>query len=176
MNNPMDAKAKLINETADDISSKVDIEQAKVDEKSKPDVIKPKLPKRLTALMLVYTLASISGLMAAGSVSELSAMLCLLTLLMVVAVFGRQKAALYMLRGYSTLQLAFYSFLPVLMYDPDNLVAGPTTMDFGLFQEVVSDWVIFSALIIIGIIQVWISFNAKVKAWFKPRQNMNIMS
>lgn len=139
-------------------------------------LLKPQLPKRLTVLMLVYTLASVSGLVSGESISDLGVMLCILVLLMVVAVFGRQKAALYMLRGYSVLQLALYSFLPVLMHDPDNLVAGPTTVDFGLFQAVVSDWVIFSFLIAIGVLQVWISFNGKVKAWFKPRQNMNIMS
>jgi hypothetical protein len=40
----------------------------------------------------------------------------------------------------------------------------------------VPDWLIYSVLITLGIIQVWISFNAKVKAWFKPRMNLNIMS
>ena len=135
-----------------------------------------KLPKRLAGLMLVYTLASISGLMAAKNISDLGGMLCLLSLLMVIAIMGRQKAALYMLRGYSVLQLAFYSFLPVIMYDPDNLVAGPTTVDFGLFQAVVSDWIIFSVLIMIGVTQVWIGCSANVKAWFKPKVNMNILS
>ncbi|MGX9463268.1 hypothetical protein ACWXWU_18835 [Shewanella sp. A14] len=139
-------------------------------------VIKPRLPKRLIALMVIYTLSAISGLMAADSLSDLSAMLCILTLLMVLAIIGRQKAGLYILRVYCMLQLMLYSLLPIIMYDPDNLVAGPTTFDFGLFQTVVADWVIYSVLITLGIIQVWISFNASVKAWFKPRMNLNIIS
>ncbi|MFT6133405.1 hypothetical protein [Shewanella sp. AC34-MNA-CIBAN-0136] len=138
--------------------------------------VKPRLPKRLIALMVIYTLSSVSGLMAASSLSELSAMLCILTLMMVLAIIGRQKAGLYLLRVYCLLQLLLYSLLPIIMYDPDNLVAGPTTFDFGLFQAVVPDWLIYSVLITLGIIQVWISFNAKVKAWFKPRMNLNIMS
>jgi hypothetical protein len=145
-----------------------------VDEAKIP--VKPHLPKRLIGLMIIYTLAAISGLMAANSVSELSAMLCILTLMMVLAIMGRQKAGLYLLRVYCVLQLLLYSVLPIIMYDPNNLVAGPTTFDFGLFQAVVADWVIYSVLITLGIIQVWISFNAKVKAWFKPRMNLNIMS
>ncbi|MEH6736474.1 MAG: hypothetical protein V7690_17780 [Shewanella sp.] len=138
--------------------------------------VKPRLPKRLIALMVIYTLSSVSGLMAASSLSELSAMLCILTLMMVLAIIGRQKAGLHLLRVYCLLQLLLYSLLPIIMYDPDNLVAGPTTFDFGLFQAVVPDWLIYSVLITLGIIQVWISFNAKVKAWFKPRMNLNIMS
>jgi len=139
-------------------------------------IIKPHLPKRLIGLMVIYTLSAISGLLAANSLSELSAMLCILTLMMIVAIMGRQKAGLYMLRVYCVLQLLLYSLLPIIMYDPDNLVAGPTTFDFGFVQMVVADWVIYSVLIALGIIQVWISFNAKVKAWFKPRMNLNIMS
>ncbi|QDE30371.1 hypothetical protein [Shewanella polaris] len=138
--------------------------------------IKPYLPKRLIALLVVYTLSAISGLIAANSLADLSAMLCILTLMMVLAILGRQKAGLYLLRVYCVLQLLLYSLLPIIMYDPDNLVAGPTTFDFGFFQTVVADWVIYSVLIALGIIQVWISFNAKVKAWFKPRMNLNIMS
>ncbi|MEH6464497.1 MAG: hypothetical protein V7771_11360 [Shewanella psychromarinicola] len=145
-----------------------------VDEAKIP--VKPHLPKRLIGLMIIYTLAAISGLMAVNSISELSAMLCILTLMMILAIIGRQKAGLYLLRVYCVLQLLLYSVLPIIMYDPDNLVAGPTTFDFGFFQTVVADWVIYSVLIALGIIQVWISFNAKVKAWFKPRMNLNIMS
>ncbi|WP_228768495.1 hypothetical protein [Shewanella sp. TC10] len=135
------------------------------------DTEKAVFPKRLIALMVVYVITSVSGLMAQQGV-----LLCALTLMMVLGVAGRQKAALYMLRGYGILQLALYSMLPVIMYDPDNIVAGPTTVDFGFMQMVLSDWVIFTVLIILALIQVWISFNKAVFEWFKPRMNFNIMS
>ncbi|MEZ9367776.1 hypothetical protein AB4140_02960 [Shewanella sp. 10N.286.51.B2] len=140
-------------------------------EQSAESQTKAVFPKRLMALLAVYVISSVSGLMAQQGV-----LLCILTLMMVLGITGRQKAALYMLRGYAILQLALYSMLPVIMYDPDNLVAGPTTFDFGFMQMVLPDWIIFTALIILALIQVWISFNAKVLKWFKPRMNFNIIS
>ncbi|MGI2173115.1 hypothetical protein [Shewanella ulleungensis] len=140
------------------------------------DAGKPRIPKRLIALMLVYVITSVGGLIAAQSLSELSAMLCILTLMLVLGIMGRQKAALYLLRVYCLLQLMLYSMLPIIMYDPDNLDSGPTTVDFGVFQTVVPEWMLYSVLIAVGMLQVWISFNAKVKVWFKSRINFNIIS
>jgi hypothetical protein len=131
----------------------------------------PVLPKRLIALMVFFIVISISGLIAKQGV-----LFCILTLLMVLAVFGRQRSALYLLRLYTLSQLALVSLLPVFLYDPDNLVVGPTQVDLGLLQLTLPDWVIFSVLISLALLQVWVSFDAKVKAWFKPRMNFNIMS
>lgn len=135
------------------------------------DATKPVLAKRLIALMVFFTVISISGLIAKQGV-----LFCILTLLMVLAVFGRQRSALYLLRLYTLSQLALVSLLPVFLYDPDNLVVGPTQVDLGLLQLTLPDWVIFSVLISLALLQVWVSFDAKVKAWFKPRMNFNIMS
>jgi hypothetical protein len=129
-----------------------------------------KLPKRLLALLLLYVAASVSGIMAGQGV-----MFCILTLIMVVAILGRQKSALIMLRGYTLLQLALMCLLPVLLYDPDNLVAGPTTVQLGEWQAKLPDYVIFIILIALSILQVWVAFSPKVKAWFKPKMNMNII-
>ncbi|GIU08746.1 hypothetical protein [Shewanella morhuae] len=129
-----------------------------------------RLPKRLIALLLVYTAASISGLVAKQGV-----LFCLLTLFMVIAIIGRQKAALIMLRGYTLVQLGLISMLPVFMYDPDNLIVGPTTVYLGEWQSKLPDYVIFIALIVLSLLQVWIAFDKKLKAWFKPKLNLNIM-
>lgn len=128
-------------------------------------------PKRLIALLLVYVVASVSGLIAKQGV-----LFCLLTLLMVIAIIGRQKAGLIMLRGYTVVQLGLISILPVIMYDPGNLVVGPTTVYLGEWQGKLPDYVIFIALIVLSLLQVWIAFDKKVKAWFKPKLNLNIMS
>lgn len=133
--------------------------------------ISSRLPKRLIALLLVYVVASVSGLVAKQGV-----LFCLLTLLMVIAITGRQKAALIMLRGYTVVQLGLISMLPVIMYDPSNLVVGPTTVHLGEWQGKLPDYVIFIALIILSLLQVWVAFDKKVKAWFKPKLNLNIMS
>ncbi|AAN54370.1 hypothetical protein DIKCMJMK_00424 [Shewanella oneidensis] len=130
-----------------------------------------RLPKRLIALLLLYVAASVSGLIAKQGV-----LFCLLTLLMVLAIVGRQKAGLIMLRGYTLVQLALVSMLPVILYDPDNLVAGPTTVYLGQWQGKFPDYVILIVLIILSLLQVWIAFDKKVKAWFKPKLNLNIMN
>jgi hypothetical protein len=129
-----------------------------------------RLPKRLIALLLVYVVASVSGLIAKQGV-----LFCLLTLLMVIAIIGRQKAGLIMLRGYTVVQLGLISMLPVIMYDPGNLVVGPTTVYLGEWQGKLPDYVIFIALIVLSLLQVWLAFDKKVKAWFKPKLNLNIM-
>lgn len=131
----------------------------------------PRLPKRLIVLLLLYVAASVSGLIAKQGV-----LFCLLTLFMVLGILGRQKAGLIMLRGYTLVQLALVSMLPVILYDPDNLVVGPTTVHLGEWQGKFPDYVIFIVLIILSLLQVWVAFDKKVKVWFKPKLNLNIMS
>lgn len=131
----------------------------------------PRLPKRLIVLLLLYVAASVSGLIAKQGV-----LFCLLTLFMVLGILGRQKAGLIMLRGYTLVQLALVSMLPIILYDPDNLVVGPTTVHLGEWQGKFPDYVIFIVLIILSLLQVWVAFDKKVKAWFKPKLNLNIMS
>ena len=131
---------------------------------------KTKLPKRLLALLLFLSIASISGLMAKQGV-----LFCILTLLMVIAVLGRQKAGLYMLRGYTVIQLGLVCLLPVILYDPGNLVAGPSTFQLGELQGQIPDYIVFSVLILLSVLQVWIAFTAKVKAYCHIKTNMNIM-
>lgn len=130
-----------------------------------------RLPKRLIVLLLLYVIASGSGLIAKQGV-----LFCLLTLFMVLGILGRQKAGLIMLRGYTLVQLALVSMLPVLLYDPDNLVVGPTTVHLGDWQGKLPDYVIFIALIILSLLQVWVAFDKKVKVWFKPKLNLNIIN
>ena len=136
-----------------------------------PAPLRTKLPKRLLALLVLYVVASISGIAAKQGV-----LFCILTLMMVVAILGRQKAGLILLRCYTVAQLALVSILPVIMYDPENLVAGPTTVAMGSWQAALPDYAIFSVLIALSILQVWIAFNRKVKSWFKATMNMNILS
>lgn len=131
----------------------------------------PRLPKRLIVLLLLYVVTSVSGLIAKQGV-----LFCLLTLFMVLGILGRQKAGLVMLRGYTLVQLALVSMLPVILYDPDNLVVGPTTVHLGEWQGKLPDYVIFIVLIALSLLQVWTAFDKKVKAWFKPKLNLNIMS
>ncbi|MCE9677931.1 hypothetical protein LZP69_01820 [Shewanella sp. AS1] len=133
-------------------------------------VAKAKLPKRLVALLLFLTLASVSGIMANQGV-----LFCILTLFIVLAVLGRQLVGLYLLRGYTLVQLVAVCFLPVILYQPDNPLAGPSTFHLGTWQGKVPDLLVFGLLIIIAMVQAWIAFSPKVKAYCHVRNSMNIM-
>ena len=132
---------------------------------------KVSMPKRLIALLAFLVIISVSGLLAKQGV-----LFSILTLFMVLAIIGRQKAALIMLRVYTSLQLAIVSMLPVVLYDPENLAAsGPSSFAIGSFKAQVPDWIIFSILIVLAIVQVWIAFNRKVSLYFNREVNLNIM-
>gem|GEM_PF-934591 len=137
-----------------------------------PKMVKSKLPKRLAVLCALLAIASISGIIAKQGV-----LFCIITLLMVVAILGRQRTAMYMLQGYTLLQLALVSMLPVILYDPGNLVVGnPSNFQIGELQGKVPDYIIFALLILFAMLQLWIAFTPKVKAYFNTKINMNIMS
>lgn len=136
------------------------------------EVVKSPLPKRLAALCAFFTIASISGIYA-----QQGELFCILTLIMVIAILGRQRTAMFFLQGYTVLQLALVSILPVFLYDPDNLLVGnPSTFQLGDIQAKVPDFIIFGLLIVLAMLQVWVAFTPKVKAYFKTKINMNIMS
>ena len=96
---------------------------------------------------------------------------------MVIAILGRQRTAMYFLQVYTVLQLALVSMLPVYLYDPGNLLVGnPSTFKLGELQAKVPDYVIFGIIIVLAMVQVWIAFTPKVRAYFNTKINMNIMS
>ncbi|NRD72950.1 hypothetical protein HQQ94_06800 [Shewanella sp. VB17] len=130
------------------------------------------MPKRLAILCAFFTIASISGIVAKQGV-----LFCMLTLLMVVAILGRQKTAMYMLQAYTVIQLGLLCILPVILYDPDNLVVGnPSMFRLGKFESNVPDEIVFALLIILALLQVWIAFTPKVKTYFNDKVNFNIIS
>ncbi|MEI6860496.1 MAG: hypothetical protein V5788_12180 [Shewanella sp.] len=135
-------------------------------------MVKQPMPKRLTALCTFLVISSISGLIA-----KQGELFCILTIIMVIAILGRQRTAMYFLRGYTSLQLILVSMLPVYLYDPNNLLVGnPSTFKLGQLQAKIPDFIIFSILIFLAIVQVWIAFTPKVKGYFNTKINMNIMS
>ena len=134
-----------------------------------PDLVK--MPKRLLLLLVFLVMISISGLMAKQGV-----LFCILTLFMVLAIIGKQKAGLLMLRVYTSLQLAIASALPIMLQDPDNMVPSePSSYSIGSFSIQLPDWVVFGLLIIISLVQVWIAFTPKVSRYFSRALNLNIM-
>ncbi len=165
---PQKPVEEAVTETASDTDNQ-EMPKASAAELAKS---KAKLPKRLLALCFFFAIASISGIVAKQGV-----LFCVLTLMMVVAILGRQRTAMYMLQGYTVIQLGLVSMLPVILYDPDNLVVGnPSIFRLGELEAKVPDYIIFAILILLSMLQVWIAFTPKVKAYFNSKINMNIMS
>ncbi|GIU41865.1 membrane protein [Shewanella sairae] len=136
-----------------------------------PQAEKINMPKRLIALLVFLVVISISGLMAKQGV-----LFCILTLFMVLAIIGKQKAGLIMLRVYTSLQLAIASALPIMLHDPDNMVPSePSSYGIGSFSMQLPDWLVFAVLIILSFVQVWIAFTPKVSRYFSRALNLNIM-
>ncbi|MGS0681347.1 hypothetical protein ACVBIL_09320 [Shewanella sp. 125m-7] len=129
------------------------------------------MPKRLIALLIFLVVISVSGLLAKQGV-----LFCILTLFMVLAIIGKQKAGLIMLRVYTALQLIVVSILPLVLYDPDNLaVSEASSFAIGSVKANIPDWIVFSFLILLAIVQVWIAFTRKVGHYFNRELNLNIM-
>ncbi|MFT5704205.1 MAG: hypothetical protein ACI8SK_000147 [Shewanella sp.] len=167
----MDRKtSKAVDESSPE--TEIDTPDLPMTERVSQVKVKTKLPKRLAALCLFFTVASISGIVAKQGV-----LFCILTLLMVVAILGRQRTAMYMLQAYTVIQLGLISMLPVILYDPDNLVVGnPSIFKLGGFEGKVPDYLIFALLILLSMLQVWIAFTPKVRAYFNSKINLNIMN
>lgn len=129
-----------------------------------------RLPKRLAALMAIYAITSGVGLWL-----DNKNLFCVLTLMMVLAVIGRQKAGLFMLRGYTVIQLALVCLLPVLLQMSDKLADMLTKLKLGGFEFNPESYLQLFILLMISGLQVWIAFTPKVRAYFNRKMNMNIM-
>lgn len=98
-----------------------------------------------------------------------------LTLMMVLAVLGRQKTGLFMLRGYTVIQLALVCLLPVLIQMSDKLANMLSQLQLGGIEFNPGSYLQLFVLLLLSGLQVWIAFAPKVKAYFNRKMNMNIM-
>ena len=94
---------------------------------------------------------------------------------MVLAVIGRQKTGLFMLRGYTVIQLTLVCLLPVLLQMSDKLGGMLTKLQLAGFEFNPESYFQLFILALISGLQVWIAFNSKVGAYFNRKMNMNIM-
>lgn len=157
--------------SSSEVTTNLNLDAQSTPNSSSAPADKVPMPKRLIALLIFLVVISISGLMAKQGV-----LFCILTLFMVLAIIGKQKAGLIMLRVYTGLQLVVVSILPLALYDPDNMVAsGPSSFAIGSFKTQLPDWLVFAMLILLAMVQVWIAFNRKVGQYFNREFNLNIM-
>ncbi|ABZ75606.1 hypothetical protein Shal_1037 [Shewanella halifaxensis HAW-EB4] len=136
-----------------------------------PSAAKISMPKRLISLLIFFVVISVGGL-----ITQQGVLLCILTLFMVLAIIGKQKAGLIMLRVYTSLQLLIVSALPLIVHNPENFdPSAPQSFAIGSFNSSLPDWLIFAILILLAIVQVWIAFTRKVGHYFNREMNLNIM-
>lgn len=124
------------------------------------------LPKRLIALLLMLTIAAAAGLFVQQGI-----LFCALILLMVIAILGRQRAGLYLLRGYTIAQLGIVSLLPMNLFTSDDV----TTLSEVIHLSSLPSYLLLAGLILLAIVQVWLAFNGKVSTYCHIKNNMNIM-
>ncbi len=133
--------------------------------------ISTRLPKRLGALMALYAIASGAWLwLNPGN------LFAILILFLVLAVVGRQKAGLFMLRGFVLVQLAIIALLPVLTQLSEQIQQVATRLQLDANSLSASSYLVMFVLVLMAGIQIWIAFTPKVAAYFNRKMNMNIMS
>ncbi|MBO1270348.1 hypothetical protein J3L11_01585 [Shewanella sp. 4t3-1-2LB] len=128
------------------------------------------LPKRLLALMLVYAILALSGLLYGRGV-----ILSLLTLMMLLAITARHKAGLWLLRGYAIVGLTGSTLLPYLLEINPQLQQQLQQSQLWHYLDSVPGWLSMGLLIALTMLQLWLVFSAKVSRFFCRDINFNIM-
>lgn len=128
-----------------------------------------KLPKRLLILAIIYFVIAVAGLAMSSSI-----LLWLLLALINIAVLGKQKAGLMMLKALGVAQLLLVSFVSLIWLNPSSLQQEPW---FEILQQ--QTWLhqplLLVAIIGLAIATLWVSFSHKVSHYCQPNINLNIM-
>ena len=128
------------------------------------------MPKRILILVSAYLLLAISLF-----ILKIGVIAGVLLVILAVAMIGKQKAALNMLRAFAILQGVTLSLLPFVISQQNEsislLLQLPSSIAFSPDYDLV---VIFIASALCAI-QIWLSFTKKLTQWFSVETNMNIM-
>ncbi|MBM7071028.1 hypothetical protein JQC92_03095 [Shewanella sp. 202IG2-18] len=131
---------------------------------------KLKMPKRLLFLISIYLITAISLF-----VLKIGVIAGVLLIILTVAMIGKQKAALNMLRAFAILQGITLSLFPfILSQDSESisqLLKLPPSIAFNSSYDVLA----ISIASVFCALQLWFSFSKKVINWFTVNTNMNIM-
>ncbi|RYV02682.1 hypothetical protein SOPP22_09170 [Shewanella sp. OPT22] len=131
---------------------------------------KLKMPKRLLFLISIYLITAISLF-----VLKIGVIAGVLLIILAIAMIGKQKAALNMLRAFAILQGITLSLFPfILSQDSESisqLLKLPPSIAFNSSYDVLA----ISIASVFCALQLWFSFSKKVINWFTVNTNMNIM-
>ena len=128
------------------------------------------MPKRLIFLMTLYLIIA-----ACLFIFKTGVIAGALLVILAIATFGKQKAALTMLRAFAILQGVTLSLLPFIISQQDESISQllqlPESLSFNASYDIL---VISIASALCGL-QLWFAFSKKVVSWFNIDTNMNIM-
>lgn len=128
------------------------------------------MPKRLLFLISIYLITAISLF-----VLKIGVIAGVLLIILAIAMIGKQKAALNMLRAFAILQGITLSLFPfILSQDSESisqLLKLPPSIAFNSSYDVLA----ISIASVFCALQLWFSFSKKVINWFTVNTNMNIM-
>lgn len=128
------------------------------------------MPKRLIVLIFVYIMLAI-----ALFITQTGVIAGVLLIVLSIAMIGKQKAALNMLRAFSILQGLTLSVLPFVLSQQLESISQLLQLPSDLMFSKNWDFAFISIASALCAIQIWLGFNKKVISWFSIDNNMNIM-
>ena len=128
------------------------------------------MPKRLLLLITAYLLLAV-----ALFILKIGIIAGALLVVLAIAMIGKQKAALNMLRAFAVLQGVTLSLLPFVISQQhesiSHLLQLPPSIAFASDYDLLA----ISIASALCAIQIWLSFTKKLSQWFSVDTNMNIM-
>ncbi len=128
------------------------------------------MPKRLLLLVTAYLLLAI-----ALFILKVGVIAGALLVILAIAMIGKQKAALNMLRAFAILQGVTLSLLPFVISRQNESVSQLLQLPSGIAFSPDYDLLAIFIASALCALQIWLSFTRKVTQWFSIDTNMNIM-
>ncbi|RLV58873.1 hypothetical protein D5018_15080 [Parashewanella curva] len=126
------------------------------------------MPKSLIALLLCYL-----AIVSAGLLTKTAVIFCLVLIVLVIAIIGKQKAALLMLRVFTGLQVLAISFLPYAASQANESIFK--LLEFNLSISTTTEYTILGVWAVFCAFQVWVTINRTVAKWFENKNTFNVV-
>ena len=128
------------------------------------------MPKRLLILVCAYLLLALSLF-----IFKVGVIAGVLLVILAVAMIGKQKAALNMLRAFAILQGVTLSLLPFVISQQNESISQLLKLPSSIALSPDYDLVVIFIASALCALQIWLSFTKKLTQWFSVETNMNIM-
>ncbi|WP_133406135.1 hypothetical protein [Parashewanella tropica] len=126
------------------------------------------MPKSIIALLLCYF-----AITAACLIKQVAVIFSIVLIVLAIAIIGKQKAALLMLRVFTGLQVLAISFLPYAASQANESIFK--LLELNLSISTTAEYTILGTWTLFCIFQVWVSINQNVAKWFKNKNTFNVV-